>query len=175
MRNGVIAIIFNPDKSKVLLIERCDVPVWVLPGGGIDPGETPEEAVCREAWEETGMRVEIIRQVGEYTPLNKLSSLTYVFECKPLDGLMRTGCETKAIGFYPLQQLPKVFFIVHRDWLQDALRNKEEVIKRPNSRVTYFELVKFFFKHPILVIRFFLYFPYKNQKNHRLFFPTENQ
>lgn len=34
---------------------------WTLPGGGIDPGESPSEAVLRELHEETGQRVVIDR------------------------------------------------------------------------------------------------------------------
>src|SRR5690606_37396207 len=33
------------------------VPIWFTPGGGLDPGESFEEAACRELWEETGLRV----------------------------------------------------------------------------------------------------------------------
>ena len=33
--------------------------LWGLPGGGVDPGESPEEALHRELWEETGQRIEI--------------------------------------------------------------------------------------------------------------------
>ena len=34
---------------------------WNLPGGGIDPGETPERAVVREVAEETGQVVDTVR------------------------------------------------------------------------------------------------------------------
>lgn len=32
---------------------------WGLPGGGLDPGEAPVDAVLREVWEESGQRVEL--------------------------------------------------------------------------------------------------------------------
>lgn len=33
--------------------------VWITPGGGVDPGESLEEAARRELWEETGLRAEL--------------------------------------------------------------------------------------------------------------------
>jgi 8-oxo-dGTP diphosphatase len=39
MPKSVACILFNKNRSEVLLIKRKDIPVWVLPGGGIDPGE----------------------------------------------------------------------------------------------------------------------------------------
>lgn len=38
---------------------------WFLPGGGIDEGETPEEAAVRETAEECGLIIQPIRLVGK--------------------------------------------------------------------------------------------------------------
>ncbi len=37
---------------------------YCLPGGGQEPGETPEDAAIRECWEEVGLRVKLIRSLG---------------------------------------------------------------------------------------------------------------
>ncbi|SRR6266496_1833046 len=54
------AIIFN-NEGKLLMIERHKdgEHYFVLPGGHVDRGETPEQAVVRETAEETGLRVTV--------------------------------------------------------------------------------------------------------------------
>jgi len=138
----------------VLLIKRRDVPVWVLPGGGIDPNEGPQEAVVREILEETGFTVKVERLVGDYFPINRLSKRTHLYECAMVNGQATLSAETKGIEFFPLGQLPPLP-PPYREWIEDAAKRGPPVQKKLSS-VNYFALMRHFFSHPILVIRFFL-------------------
>ncbi|MDF2549465.1 MAG: pyrophosphohydrolase [Chlamydiales bacterium] len=151
--DGVIAFIFDSQKH-VLAIQRKDVPAWVFPGGGIDPGETPECAVVREVLEETGFQVEICRQVATYHPTNRIGSTTHTFECHIIGGEATLGEETAAIGFFPIDQLPHYFFPLARDWLQDALLQRDEVLKAPLKGLTYRRVFMESIRHPRIVLHY---------------------
>ena len=86
MREGAVAVVFDDQKDNVLFVNRRDVPIWVLPGGGIDPGESPDVAAVREVFEESGLEVRVVRKVAVYTPTGKLTSETHLFECCVVGG-----------------------------------------------------------------------------------------
>ena len=61
-RAGIVLI----EDNKVALIERhrAGLDYYVFPGGGVDEGETPEQAAIREAMEELGVEVAIRQKVA---------------------------------------------------------------------------------------------------------------
>ncbi len=151
---SVAGIIFSPDRASLLLIKRRDVPVWVLPGGGIDPGESPENAVVREILEETGFTVKVDRLVGDYIPMNRLAKRTYLYECAILAGHPMLSPETRGIQFFPIQGLPPLP-PPYLEWIHDAELQMAPVVKKLTS-VNYATLLKNLARHPILVLRFLL-------------------
>ena len=61
-RQAAGAVVVRED-GRVLLIQRGRPPGagdWTLPGGKVEPGETPAQTIVRELHEETGLRVEIV-------------------------------------------------------------------------------------------------------------------
>ena len=65
-RAGVITVVRRSD-GRVLAFERAEpAGAWQFPQGGIDEGETPEQAAWRELAEETGLGHEQVRLVGEH-------------------------------------------------------------------------------------------------------------
>ncbi len=151
---SVAGIVFSPDRTQVLLILRRDVPVWVLPGGGIDPGETPEDAVVREILEETGLTVKIDSLVGTYFPINRLAKTTKLYTCSVLAGQTEITSETKGVHFFPLSSLPPMP-PPYPEWIEEAVANKAP-IERHLTSVNYATLFKYLLSHPILVLRFLL-------------------
>lgn len=47
------------EDGRLLVVELHGAGLWGLPGGGIEPDETPEETVVRETFEETGYEVRV--------------------------------------------------------------------------------------------------------------------
>jgi 8-oxo-dGTP diphosphatase len=155
-KESVNGIIFSTDSKDVLLVKRRDVPVWVLPGGGIDPMESPEEAVIREVYEETGYIVEISRKIAEYIPVNRFTTPTHFFECRIVSGEAKSSSETKDVKFFPVNSLPRLIPPTYRNWIEDAKMNLPYLIQKKVVGASFKDFLQLVVKHPICVGRFFL-------------------
>ena len=55
VRDRAVSVAFRDDKLLVMSRQRDGKSYCVLPGGGVEPGESPEVAALRELAEETGL------------------------------------------------------------------------------------------------------------------------
>lgn len=152
--NGATAIVFDESGKKVLLVKRRDMPVWVMPGGGIEKSETPKQAAIRETWEESGFEIKIVRQIGEYRYKGKKRK-NYVFEGKVIGGKATLSNESKAVEFFKIKELPWPHNPLIEVILEDCKREKR-VIKREVQGISLWQVLSYFHKDPVLVIRFLL-------------------
>jgi len=85
-RSGIILI----EKNKLALIERhrAGLHYFAFPGGGIDQGESPQQAAIREAEEELGILVEIKHKVADVL-FN--GNTQYYFLVEKISGEFGTG------------------------------------------------------------------------------------
>lgn len=126
-RIGVNALIF--DNERILLAHRRDIDWWNLPGGGMEVGETVEEATSREVLEETGLEVVVESLVGVYSKPQK-REIVLTFRCRAVGGELTATEESRACAYFspdalPLNTLPK-----HRQRVEDALLNRTHAIMR---------------------------------------------
>src|SRR5215813_12518665 len=105
----VRAAVFS--EHKILLVkERGDG--WTLPGGWVDPGESPSEAAVRETKEESGYDVGAVRLLAIYDrdkqghPPCPFHVYKVIFLCNLLGGSAKTSIETEAACFFRENELP---------------------------------------------------------------------
>jgi len=114
-------------KGGIILIKRKNPPEgWALPGGFVDYGEDLETAAVREAKEETGLDIKLIRQFHTYSdperdPRHHTITTVYVAKAQ---GNAIAGDDAKEVGIFEKETLPKQIAFDHRDVLDDYFRGR---------------------------------------------------
>lgn len=106
----------------IILIKRKNPPEgWALPGGFVDYGETLENAAVREAREETGLDIKLIRQFHSYSdpvrdPRQHTISTVFIAEAS---GKAEAGDDAIEAGIFKKDNLPDKIAFDHREILND--------------------------------------------------------
>ena len=114
------------DERKILLVKRRFEPykgLWALPGGFVEKNETVEQAVEREAFEETGIRIKIAKIIGVYSTPKRdpRGTISVGFIAKPLSKELKGDVEVEEVKWFTLDELPPLAFD-HADIISDARR-----------------------------------------------------
>ena len=65
----VAAVVIRDEDGRILVVRKSGTAKFMLPGGKIEPGESPDRTAVREAHEELGVTLDVERLVrlGEWT------------------------------------------------------------------------------------------------------------
>lgn len=98
------------DDGRILLVKAAYRWRWGMPGGLMDAGEAPAEAVAREVLEETGLRIELL---GEPRVLVEtvMQRVNFIYDAKPAQGsdpddIRPQASEILEIGWFDPDNLP---------------------------------------------------------------------
>ncbi|MFF0613241.1 NUDIX hydrolase [Nocardia tengchongensis] len=107
LKVAVSALVRN-DRGQVLMIHRTDNGKASIPGGGMEFGETPSQAVVREVEEETGIDVVVTGLIGIFSDPEHViayddgevrQEFSICFTADPVRGNLRTSSESKAVDW----------------------------------------------------------------------------
>lgn len=121
-------------EGKIVLIRRKNPPYqnhFALPGGFVDVGETVEAAVVREAKEETGLDIELLKLAGVYSdpsrdPRGHTVSVCYLAIGR---GNLKAGSDAKDTGLFSLNEVPKLAFD-HNKIIENAKSDIDGVLSQ---------------------------------------------
>jgi ADP-ribose pyrophosphatase YjhB (NUDIX family) len=102
-----VAVIFD-ENNRILLVKTTynRLHPWGLPGGGLEHGESAENAVVREMYEETSLYVEIERFL--FVKSWKPDRVGLYYLCKVTGGEFQPSDEVSELGYFSQDELPDV-------------------------------------------------------------------
>ncbi len=117
-------------EGKILLTQREDFETWILPGGGVEEGESLAQAAIRETKEETGLNIELTRLVGIYSRLSNMPATHAVlFTARPIGGEIKCQeGETIAVEWFAFDEIPGPLSLGHKRRIEDVVAGASGVV-----------------------------------------------
>jgi len=131
LRQNEVRVLVVTEAGGLLLRRPCP-QVWEMPGGAVDPGESPAEAAVRETEEETGLRVRLTGLLGTFRRCGWLGGTVYLYRAAPLGGQPRANREALDLAYFPLDAPIRSMLPWHRPyWSRAAAEPTEAVTIQP--------------------------------------------
>ncbi len=121
-----VDLIIEVEGGIILIKRKNPPPGWALPGGFVDYGESLESAAVREAREETGLEVRLLRQFHTYSEPGRdprFHTITTVY-IATAEGTPRAGDDAGEVGIFRRENLPDEIAFDHREILTDYFEGR---------------------------------------------------
>lgn len=149
------AAVFRHHKREVLLVQRDDIPMWVLPGGHRDSNEELKQTAVREFREETGYDVVVTDLVATYKSKDGKTE-KYLYLGILAGGEAATGAESRRIEWWPVKHLPPGVTLYETRRIRDCLLFTGETLQK-EYQVSFLQETLHLLKNPIVFITFLCY------------------
>ncbi|MFX1451680.1 MAG: NUDIX domain-containing protein [Promethearchaeota archaeon] len=121
------------DKDSIVLIKRKNPPFkdyWAIPGGFVELGETLENAVMREAKEETSLDIRPIKILNVYSDPNRDPRghiITVAYMCEKIGGTLKANSDARDIKIFKKNAIKDIQLAFdHAKILKDYYKSLKE-------------------------------------------------
>ena len=122
-----VRVLLTDEKGKILIIKRStnsktNPGKWELPGGKVDSGESFDQALLREVYEETNLKIKLDHVIGvceQNLPL--IRAIHIVMSGEIIDGYLNLSSEHEGYAWVFFEDLHDYELA---DWLNDFVVNR---------------------------------------------------
>jgi 8-oxo-dGTP diphosphatase len=118
---GVFAAIFDKEGRILCVRMNYGTHAWTTPGGRVELGESPLDALKREVLEETGLEVVPEELVGVYSKPHKNDIVLFFRAGVMAQNPWQPNDEIAQMGYFGRDDLPEPMGLVARTRIIDAL------------------------------------------------------
>ncbi len=134
-----VRVLLYDDNGKILILKRStdsktNPGKWELPGGKVDQGESFDQALIREVFEETGLKIFVEHFVGASEQnLHVIRAIHIIMSGRIMEGELKLSEEHEGYAWVFFEELADYELA---DWLNDYFINQTKILSHDDGKET---------------------------------------
>jgi 8-oxo-dGTP diphosphatase len=135
-----VRVLLKDEDDKILILKRStdsktNPGKWELPGGKVDQKESFDQALIREVYEETQLKIALDHVVGvSEQNLHLIRAVHIIMSGKILEGNLNLSDEHEGYAWVFFKNLTEYELA---DWLQEFVMNQTRIVNNHKENVNY--------------------------------------
>jgi 8-oxo-dGTP diphosphatase len=132
-----VRVLLSDENGKILILKRStnsktNPGKWELPGGKVDQGESFDQALIREVYEETNLKIFIEHFVGASEQnLHVIKAIHIIMSGRIMEGELKLSEEHEGYAWVFFEELDEYELA---DWLNDYFVNQSKIINHDQGK-----------------------------------------